>query len=55
MNGLIEMSQVKLCQRCEEFVHIKPQYKLCDPCEMEVLSILQHNAVALAQEASSAA
>lgn len=55
MNQIMEVTEAQLCQRCEEFVHIKPQYKLCDPCEMEVLSILQHNALALHQEASSAA
>lgn len=28
---------LKLCHRCEELTHIKPEFKLCDDCEMEVL------------------
>jgi len=44
------ISEIKLCPRCEEFVHIKPQYRLCDPCEMEVLKVWQHNAIALKEE-----
>jgi hypothetical protein len=52
--NLKPVTEAKLCPRCEEFVHIKPQYRLCDPCELEVLKILQHNAIALREEDNAA-
>lgn len=40
----------KLCPRCEEIRHIRREFRLCDPCELEVLRIWQANALALHQE-----
>jgi hypothetical protein len=44
----------KLCPRCEQLVHIKPNYKLCDPCEFEVLRVWQSR-LAYDQEAARVA
>ncbi|GAB4422242.1 MAG: hypothetical protein OHK0011_00920 [Turneriella sp.] len=37
MNQSVEAP--KLCPRCDELRQIRPHYKLCDPCEMEVLRV----------------
>lgn len=49
------MSQtLKLCPRCEELRHIRKEYRLCDPCELEMLRIWQANAIALQEEGHAA-
>lgn len=45
-----QSSAPKLCPRCEEIRHIRREFRLCDPCELEVLRIWQANAVAIEEE-----
>jgi hypothetical protein len=45
-----QTQKLQLCPRCEELRHIRREFRLCDPCELEVLRIWQANAIALQEE-----
>lgn len=42
--------QLQLCPRCEELIVIHNDYRLCNPCQIEMLRICQANAIALQEE-----
>lgn len=50
-----KVAELKLCPRCEHARHIKPNFRLCDPCELEFLKVLQDNGLPLNYEVRGAA
>lgn len=41
---------LKFCQRCEELVFVHNDFRICNPCQMEILRVCQANAIALMEE-----